>query len=140
MKEFKFLIAGGAAFLIGLAACSDSAPAAEACDVAVDRACTPAYEPTFDNLFQKTLHPSCALSGASCHAAAGHQAGLVFEDPDAAYRLLLERRVTAGKPECSLLARRVQSTDTSFMMPPGLALPPEQRCAIIQWIARGALR
>lgn len=140
MKAIQLLVAGGASLLVVLVACGDSAPPAEACDVAVNRACTPAYEPTFDNLFQKTFKPSCALSGASCHAAAGHQAGLVFEDPDTSHRLLLERRVIASKPECSLLARRVVSTDTSFMMPPGLALAPGEQCAIIQWIARGALR
>ena len=140
MRAIHLLVVGGSAILVGLVACSDASPPAEACDVVVDRACKPAYEPTFDNLFQKTFKTSCALSGASCHAPAGHQAGLVFDDPDTAHRLLLERRVTASKPECSLLARRVLSTDTGFMMPPGLALAPGEQCAIIQWIARGALR
>jgi hypothetical protein len=142
MKAIHVLVAGSASLLVGLAACSsgDSTPPAQACDVVVDRGCTPAYEPTFDNLFQKTFKTSCALSGASCHAAAGHKAGLVFEDADTAHSLLLERRVTAGKPECSLLARRVLSPDTGFQMPPGLPLAPGEQCAIIQWIARGALR
>ncbi|HSO36435.1 MAG TPA: c-type cytochrome domain-containing protein [Labilithrix sp.] len=141
MKRFHALIAACTTSLVGLAACSSSsAPGGDACDVTVDRACTPAYEPTFDNLFQKTFKPSCALSGASCHAPEGRKAGLVFENADTAHRLLLDGRVTAGKPECSLLTRRILSTDTAFMMPPGLALAPGEQCAIIQWMARGAQR
>ena len=140
MRAIHVLTAGGISVLLGLAACGSDSPPADACDVTVDRACTPAYDPTFDNLFAKTFKPSCALSGASCHAAAGNKGGLVLDDPDTAHRHLLERRVTAGKPECSLLARRVLSTDTAFMMPPGLALAPGEQCAILQWIARGAVR
>jgi hypothetical protein len=126
--------------LVGLFACSDDAPPAPTC-IAVDRSCTPAYEPTFDNLFQMTFSRSCALAGTSCHAAAGHQAGLVLDDADTAYRLLLEHgRAVASKPECSLLARRILSTDRTFMMPPGLPLAPGEQCAIIQWMAHGASR
>lgn len=136
MRNYRSI--AGVALLLALAACSDDR-AADSCDVGADRNCTPAYEPTFDNLFQKTFKVSCALSGTSCHAAAGAKAGLVFEDATAAYGLL-QRRVVGGKPECSLLARRVLSTDTSYMMPPGLALPPGEQCAIVQWIAKGAPR
>lgn len=109
--------------------------------MALDPTCAPAYEPTFSNVFQKTLQPSCAYAGPSCHASSGRKAGVVFDDPESAYRSLLEgERTVPGKPECSLLVRKLQSNDTSFMMPPGLALPPDERCAVIQWIARGALR
>lgn len=141
MSTFRFVIVtvGSVGALIGLAACGADTPA-EVC-VAVDRSCAPAYDPTFDNLFQKTFSKSCALAGPSCHAAAGHKAGLVFDNADAAYSLLLEHgRAIAGKPECSLIARRIQSTDTSFMMPPGMPLAPGEQCAIIQWMSRGALR
>jgi Planctomycete cytochrome C len=141
MKACQVFVFGSASLLVGLAACgSGESPPADACDVVVDRSCVPGYEPTFDNLFQKTFKPSCALAGGSCHAAAGRKAGLVFEDADTAHSLLLERRVTAGKPECSLLARRVLSADTGFQMPPGLPLAPGEHGAIIQWIARGASR
>jgi hypothetical protein len=140
MAAIHVFTATGVSMVLGLIACGSDPPPADACDISIDRGCVPAYEPTFDNLFQKTIKPSCALSGGSCHAAAGQKAGLVFEDPDTAHRLLLDRRVVAGKPECSRLARRVLSTDTTFMMPPGLALAPGEQCAIVQWIARGALR
>jgi hypothetical protein len=139
MSMLRVVLVASAVALVSLAACSDDPPA-EAC-VTVDRACAPAYEPTFDNVFQKTLKTSCALAGPSCHASAGHQAGLVLEDADTAYRLLHERqRTIAGDPECSLVARRIQSTDTSFMMPPGAPLARGEQCAIIQWMLRGALR
>jgi hypothetical protein len=119
---------------------SDPSPSAPAC-VAVDRACAPAYEPTFDNVFTKTLQPSCALAGSSCHASAGHNGGLVLDDPETAYRLLMQnQRAIAKDPECSALTRRLESTDTAVMMPPGLPLAQAERCAIIQWMARGALR
>jgi hypothetical protein len=131
------LLCAGAVAALG--ACGTS-QATDDCSAVVDRACATAYEPTFDNVFQRTLRPSCALAGASCHASEGHQAGLVFEDPDVAHRLLLERPVVAGKPECSLLVRRVTSTDTSFMMPPGLPLTVGEQCAIAAWIDRGAAR
>jgi hypothetical protein len=122
-----------------LGACGTS-QANDDCSAVVDRACATAYEPTFDNVFQRTLKPSCALAGPSCHASAGHKAGLVFEDPDVAHRLLLERAVIAARPECSLLVRRVTSTETSFMMPPGLPLAAGEQCAIATWIDRGAAR
>jgi len=138
-----FLAGAVAALTVAIVVgCSDSDKASsEECLAALDRSCTPAYDPTFDNVFQKTFKPSCALAGTSCHAPAGAKAGLVFEDPAAAHRLLLERdRVVAGNPECSLVVRRTTSTDTSFQMPPGMLLPAGEQCAIVQWIARGAGR
>jgi hypothetical protein len=144
MKTLRF-VTWAVAFVVpsvALSACasSDSSPPAPAC-VTVDRACAPAYEPTFDNIFTKTLQPSCALAGSSCHASAGQKGGLALDNVDTAYRLLMQnQRAIAKDPECSVLARRLQSTDTAVMMPPGLALAQAERCAIIQWMARGALR
>jgi len=122
-----------------LAACGSDPPAEEC--VTVDRSCTPAYDPTFDNLFKNTFSKSCALAGPSCHASAGHQAGLILENEDMAYSLLQQHgRAVAGNPECSLIVRRIQSTDTSFMMPPGMPLALGEQCAIIQWVSHGAMR
>lgn len=135
---FSALVVAGAG-ACALFACSDK-DAAEDCSAVVDRACVPAYDPTFENVFNNTLKPSCALAGSSCHAAAGHKAGLTLDDAETAHRLLLDQRVTPGKPECSLLGRRVLSTDPSFTMPPGLPLAAGERCAIVQWIAQGAKR
>jgi hypothetical protein len=127
--------------VVVLVACSSTSGSSDDCSTTVDLSCTPAYEPTFDNLFQKTLKPSCALAGTSCHAAAGHQDGVIMEDADSAHRTLVEGgKVVPGKPMCSEMARRILSTDRSFMMPPGMALPPGESCAAIQWMARGATR
>src|SRR6185295_14155116 len=91
--------------LLGVAAsCGNDYQSTDDCSTSVDLACKPGYEPTFDNLFQNTLQPSCALSGGSCHAAAGHQAGLVLDDVEIAHQTLLERgRAVPGKPECSVM-------------------------------------
>jgi hypothetical protein len=125
----------------GLADCSSDPPAEEDCSTRVDLACAPAFAPSFDNVFQKILQPSCGLAGSSCHASAGRKAGVVLDDPAAAHRTLVEgRKVVPGKPECSPMAKRLLSADVAFMMPPGMALVEGEKCAVIQWIAGGATR
>ena len=117
--RIQAFVASTAMIVIAFASCADDPPAGDACGVVVDRSCAPSYEPTFDKVFAGTLKPSCALAGPSCHASAGHKAGLVLEEPEAAYRSLLAGRVKPGEPECSLLARRVLSKDPAVTMPPG---------------------
>ncbi|APR87118.1 hypothetical protein A7982_12467 [Minicystis rosea] len=106
--------------------------------------CAPLYEPTFDQVFARTLAPTCAAPGTGCHAAEGNQGGLAFTDADSAYALLLgekdgDARVTPGDA-CSELFRRIASTDAAEVMPPGARLPDAERCAIEQWIRGGAKR
>src|SRR5262245_49672111 len=79
------LLAGGVAVAIG---CSGGEPSLP-CVANLDLGCAPLYAPTYDQIFTRTLHPTCAQAGGSCHAAAGAQGGLVFEDENAAYALLL---------------------------------------------------
>lgn len=107
--------------------------------VTVTTDCTPLYEPTFDNVYTKTLVPSCALSGASCHSAQGQQGGLVLDDPDAAFSGLTSRINTAD-PGCSKLFERLLSTEPATVMPPGKPLPASEQCAIAQWVQAGAAR
>lgn len=112
-------------------------------DVPLD--CAPLYEPTFDNIHQRTLIPSCAVSGASCHAAEGGQGGLVFSDADSSYAALLgtggqRPRVAPGDPGCSLIVERLWSSDPSVVMPRGAPLSEAERCVFTQWIAGGAKR
>jgi hypothetical protein len=103
--------------------------------------CTPLYDPTFDNVFNNTLRPTCAAPGASCHSAAGERGGLVFEDPDRSYELLVgEERALAGDAACSEMVVRIESDDPDVVMPPGAPLAAAERCAIAQWIAAGAPR
>jgi hypothetical protein len=112
--------------------------------VQVSTDCTPLYEPTFTNLFDRTFQPTCGVAGGSCHSAEGHKAGLVFADVDQAYDLLLgtdgRARVTPGDPGCSLLVERTESEDPGFQMPPRDPLDEATRCTIRQWIANGADR
>ena len=106
-----------------------------------DRACTPAYEPTFEQVFAKTLQPTCAKSGVSCHASTGKQGGLDFEQIEGAYENLVARQsVVANDPACSALVYRVTATDGKVRMPPGRSIDPGEQCAIITWIANGAKR
>jgi len=115
--------------------------------VTVSTDCAPLYQPSFANVFRNTLQPTCAASGASCHASSGGKGGLVFDTADHAYGELVgvsgptgRDRVVAGDPHCSLLVEKIESTKSSFQMPPGSPLSAEERCAIEQWIGNGAAR
>jgi len=109
----------------------------------VDLECAPLYEPTFDNIFERTLRDSCALDGTSCHSREGAKNGLVFVDADESYSMLLgdqgRERLIPGDPSCSLIVRRIESTGRS-QMPPDDPLSESARCAIELWIANGAQR
>jgi hypothetical protein len=109
--------------------------------IEVDLACQPLYEPTFDNVFASTLLPKCGTEGSTCHSAAGRKAGLILDDPDDAYRRLIEGgRVIPGEPSCSILLERVYAAASSLRMPPGRTLGDAERCALLQWVAAGAPR
>jgi hypothetical protein len=111
------------------------------CSAPVDLACTPAYEPTFAMLHERTFKRSCTLSGAQCHSAVGRQRGINFESAEEAYAALLKNdRVVPGRPECSKIVHRIQSSDRNFQMPPGLPLEPAERCAVVLWIRDGGTR
>ena len=104
----------------------------------LDLDCTPLYEPTFDAVYAETLEPTCGQGSFSCHSSGGARGGLVFEDPDESYDLLLDGRVVPGDAACSLLVIRLEHD--RFEMPPGEPLSEEERCAIRQWVAAGAHR
>lgn len=145
-----FALAGSALALSLLSSsCKDDEdeprPAPACANVAPDAsspACTPLYEPNFDNVFAKTLRPTCAKSGVSCHAGTGRQGGLSYEDADESYRLMLDSTqvVRPGDPSCSPLVARLAALDGNVRMPPGRSLDASEQCAIIQWIANGAKR
>jgi hypothetical protein len=123
-----------------LAGCSDDLECVE-----VSSSCAALYPPTFDDIFSRTLQPTCAAGGSSCHAPAGGQGGLSFVDADQSHAALLAEgddgpRVTPGDASCSLLMMRLESSDEDFQMPPGSPLSAEERCVFVQWIAAGAKR
>lgn len=122
----------------GLFGCSDPAPVAPACAPAPSETCVPAYEPTFSNVFTKTLLPSCGKSGVSCHAE-GAQGGYRFLEQGEAYRNLHDGNdVVAGNAPCSGLVTRLEATSGKVRMPPGRSLPEGEICAVRRWIAEGA--
>ena len=125
----------------------NDAGAASACLASVYLDCQPLYQPTFDNIFDNRIGVTCgaASTGRSCHSNEGAMGGLVMADKETAYAALLgegggKKRVVAGDPECSLLARRIESSDPDFVMPPGSPLSDAERRAILLWIANGAQR
>ncbi|MEP7122247.1 MAG: c-type cytochrome domain-containing protein [Byssovorax sp.] len=130
--------------LAALASGCSSPETATGCVTSLDLTCAPLYDPTFDQIYTRTLKPTCALSGASCHASEGQMGGLAFADADSAYAALLgeggaKPRVVAGDAACSLLIERLDATD-SKVMPPGAPLADAERCAVAKWIQDGAKR
>jgi hypothetical protein len=124
-----------------LAACSQPGPAT--CVDPPPAGCAPLYSPTYDEIFTRTLQPTCGKSGSSCHSAQGAQGGLVFENADDAYRRLTDPnrpRVVPGDPACSMMIERLSSDDPMRRMPPGRALSEPERCSISKWIEAGAKR
>lgn len=130
-------------FAAVLAGCSSDPPRC----ITVDTSCAPGYVPTFDNVYANTLNVSCGSTNSSCHSAAGHMAGLSFETEATAYAGLLapstidpdRQRVDPGDPSCSVMIVRTDSPGASYQMPIGDPLSAVERCALIQWVANGAL-
>jgi hypothetical protein len=125
------------ALAIGLAAGCTEAPV-PAC-ISVDLDCAPQYAPNFDNIYTMTLREGCGSTQVSCHSAAGKQGGMSFEDQQHAYDALIAGRVKPADPGCSLMIVRTGSPGTSYQMPPGDPLIAPVRCALVKWIAGGAL-
>ena len=119
-----------------LLACSE-----EPCVEGLTTSCATLYEPTFDNIFAKTLQPTCAAGGTACHSATGNQGGLSFVDVEQSYQALQGRVGTdPASAACSTLITRIESDDAAFQMPPGGKLSEAERCAIYRWAADGRKR
>ena len=109
--------------------------------VEVPTSCAPLYEPTFDNVYAQTLAPKCAVGGGSCHSASGAQGNLVLEGVDLAYDGLTSNGLLDGSsPGCGILAKRLESNDSSYVMPIGAKLSEAERCAVHLWIQAGGER
>lgn len=127
-----------------LAGCTHGPPP---CVAGLSLDCRPLYDPPiFQTLFDQTFHPTCATGTTTCHTPEGAKKGLVFQDADDAYALLLaprdaDPRVLPADPACSTLMIRLSSTDPGYRMPPGpTPLSAAALCAVAQWIAAGAAR
>src|SRR5262249_19996875 len=112
-------------------ACGHPADPGPAC-VDLSVACRPLHDPpTYSVIYSTIFQPTCAAGLSTCHSPDAKKAGLFFEDPAQAYRLLLgmadgRARVLPNDPGCSLLAERVESKDPNFRMPPGTGLMPAE--------------
>jgi hypothetical protein len=126
-----------------VAGCPSTPP--PAC-IKVDTSCIPGYVPDFDDVYSNTIGPTCAQS-ASCHSSTGHAANLDMSSESLAYEQLMQSssidpkrlRVVPGDPACSLLIVRTDSPGADYQMPKGAALMAPERCALVQWVACGAL-
>ena len=124
-----------------LAGCLDDDDG-DAC-IDVDTECTPAYDPTWDEVYAQTLVPSCGGQGVSCHAPEGNQGGWSVTDAAGTWDSLLGGEypyVVPGEPGCGPLVKRLETEDPGLVMPIGDRLEDDVRCAIRQWIANGAGR
>jgi hypothetical protein len=118
-----------------LAGCpSEEAP--PAC-VTVETACTPLYEPTFDNVYNSTLRAGCGSLLSACHSASG-VGEMSLAGPAEAHGALLDGRVTPGDPGCSELIVRTGAPGKDYQMPPGVTLSAAERCSLILWVQAGA--
>lgn len=139
----RVAVAIGLAGVMQTAGCGDDGPAASEC---VDRdasACMPLYEPTWDRVYSETIAPSCTGPGMACHSSAeasGAGGGFVVSDQASTHAALLDNGfVEPGDESCSALMFRLDTTDTTQLMPPGSQpLAEGERCAVAQWIADGA--
>lgn len=104
------------------------------------------FTPTYTNIFNQTLRGTCGGPGVSCHGIDGAQAGLIFATEQQSYDLLLGNvgnrpRVIPGDPDASLLVQRIECSAPKRRMPLNSdPLAATVRCAIVKWIADGALR
>jgi hypothetical protein len=103
-----------------------------------------AISPTFNEIFTRTLQPSCG-SNAACHAGANAQRGLRFDDETTAYQDLMAKnaagttaRVIPNDLKCGELIVRLETPNKSWTMPKGSHLPENLLCVIRHWIADGA--
>ncbi|MGE0870160.1 MAG: hypothetical protein AB7P03_16465 [Kofleriaceae bacterium] len=100
--------------------------------------CSPLYIPTFDNVYNMTISKSCGIDRSSCHSPTG-ESGTSFATIEAAYGGLIEGGlVKPFDPMCSELVVRTSSPGKDYQMPPGDALSPSTRCALIKWVEAGA--
>jgi hypothetical protein len=83
------------------------------------------------------ISPNCATS--SCHSERAATAGVVLDDPDTSYRVLLDRQyVIPGDTSSTLLL--LLDGDERQRMPPDAPLPAADIALVRTWIEDGAAR
>ena len=129
--------------LLGAAGCLepnlvfDTPP--EPCVIDTDvETCVPSYEPTWHNVYERTLAPGQSCSCHSLlHLEGAVKSGLHFRASVQTYELLIDERwVKPGEPVCSRLIWSLETT----MPPGGGGLDEGDVCSIARWIESGARR
>jgi hypothetical protein len=119
------------------------------CVAGLSTACNATYDPpSYDTIYAKIFHPTCATGNGTCHTSSARAGDLAFDNADDAYASLLgtgsngaKKLVLAGDPACSLLMKRLASTDPNYHMPPGPeGLTAGELCTVVKWIGAGASR
>lgn len=105
----------------------------------VNTDCAELYEPTFANVYTRTLQGTCGSTRVSCHSPEGMQGGMNFGTQDSAFSALRAGRVAPGDPKCSKMIVRVSSPGADYEMPPGSVLSDAERCSLVKWVQNGAL-
>lgn len=113
--------------------------------VSLSPECSESFSPTFTEISERVLRPTCGAGGSSCHSASGAQGGLTLDSADAAYGFLVQGvdghdLVVPGDAQSSELMVRLETTGEEWSMPPGRQLEAGERCAIQKWINAGAKR
>jgi hypothetical protein len=91
----------------------------------------------WDYLHTAILVPSCATAG--CHSSLAKKAGIVLEDADETYDLLLDEQFVIPGNENSALLFLLEGQERD-LMPPDAPLPEADVDLIRQWIVEGAPR
>ena len=130
---------------LGSTACSGHDHGDIPATVSLSPDCDTAFTPTFTEVSERVLRPTCSAGGSACHSTEGAQGGLKLESPDDAYGMLVEgvgghNLVVPGNAESSELMVRIETTGEEWSMPPGSQLDAGERCAIQKWIEAGAAR
>jgi hypothetical protein len=124
-------------FMVALTGCSAcETPPPECTTTALDPACLPQYQPTFQNVYSNTIQQDCGSSEGSCHGSSDSDSGLSFADAPTAYQALVDH-VKAGDAACSELVVRTHDTGQDYSMPPDEPLGESERCALLQWVLAG---
>lgn len=108
----------------------------EPCVIDTDvEACVPSYEPTWNNVYERTLAPGQSCSCHSkMHLEGAVRSGLYFNGSTRTFDQLVEGRwVEPGEAVCSRLIWSLETT-----MPAEGGLSEGDVCAIAKWVEAGA--
>jgi hypothetical protein len=91
---------------------------------------------TWSYVHAAIIEPGCATP--TCHGSLGARAGIVLQERDGAYRLLIdERYVVPGSASSSRLMFQLEGQETA-LMPPDAPLPAADVDLVRAWIVDGA--